>query len=222
MTKLNTLQKIGGISAILEAVIYITAFIVYGAVLIYPPANSNSIQELSFLSDNHLILSVMNLIMYVLFGILLVALVLAIHQRLKIKSPALSQAASVFGLIWAGLVIATGMISNIGINAVIELGKIDPEQAMIIWSSIGIVTEGLGGGNEIVGGVWVLILSIGALKGRIFSKPLIFLGVAVGLAGILTIYPADVFAEVFGVSQIIWFTWMGIVMLRDASKSVIE
>ena len=40
MARLNNLQKIGGISAILEAVIYITAFIVYGAVLVYPPANA--------------------------------------------------------------------------------------------------------------------------------------------------------------------------------------
>ena len=218
MAKLSDLQKIGGISAILEAVIYITAFIVYGAVLVYPPANADSAQELSFLSDNQIILSVMNLIMYVLFGILLTVLVLAIHQRLKKKSLALSQVASVFGLIRVGLVIATGMISNIGLNSVIELGETEPEQAMLIWSSIGIVTEGLGGGNEIVGGFWVLLLSFGALKGRSLSKPLIFLGIAVGLAGILTIYPADVFTEIFGVSQIIWFIWLGIFMLRNTPK----
>jgi len=219
MARLNNLQKIGGISAILEAVIYITAFIVYGAVLVYPPANADTVQELSFLSDNQIILSVMNLIMYVLFGILLAVLVLAIHQRLKEKSPALSQIASVFGLIWVGLVIATGMISNIGLISVIELGETEPEQAMLIWSSIGIVTEGLGGGNEIVGGIWVLLLSFGALRGRNLSTPLIYLGIAVGLAGILTIYPADVFTEIFGVSQIIWFIWLGIFMLRDASIS---
>ena len=217
---MNNLQKTGGIAAILEAVIYITAFIVYGVVLVYPPIDADSALELKFLTDNQLILSVMNLIIYVLFGILLAILVLAIHQRLKEFSPVLSQIASVFGLIWVGLLIAGGMIGNIGLNSVVELGTKEPEQAMLIWSSVSIVTEGLGGGNEIVGGIWVLLISIIALKGNLFSKPLIFLGILVGIAGILTIYPLDVFAEFFGISQIIWFMLMGIFMLRNAPKSV--
>lgn len=217
---MNNLQKAGGIAAILEAVIYITAFIVYGAVLVYPPINADSIQELRFLTDNQLILSVMNLIIYVLFGIFLAVLVLATHQRLKEYSPVLSRIASVFGSIWVGLVIASGMIGNIGLNSVVELGAKEPEKAMLIWSSVSIVTEGLGGGNEIVGGIWVLLLSLASIKERSFPKSFIFLGVVVGLAGILTIYPLDVFTEIFGISQIIWFMLMGIFMLRNAPKSI--
>lgn len=217
---MNNLQKTGGIAAILEAVIYITAFIVYGAVLVYPPIDADSIQELRFLTDNQLILSVMNLIIYVLFGIFLAVLVLAIHQRLKEFSPDLSKIASVFGLIWVGLVIASGMIANIGLNSVVELGAKEPEKAMLIWSSVSIVTEGLGGGNEIVGGIWVLLLSLASIKEKSFPKSFNFFGVVVGLAGILTIYPLDVFTEIFGISQIIWFMLMGIFMLRNAPKSV--
>jgi hypothetical protein len=174
---MNNLQKMGGIAAILEAVIYITAFIIYGAVLVYPPINADSVQELRFLTDNQLILSVMNLVIYVLFGVLLAVLVLAIHKRLKEFSPVLSQIASVFGLIWVGLVIASGMIGNVGLNSVVELGANEPEQAMLIWSSVNIVTEGLGGGNEIVGGIWVLLLSLASVKQKIFPKSIIFLGI---------------------------------------------
>ncbi len=220
MAALKNVQKLGGISAILEAIIYIIAFIIYGAVLVFPPNDANTIQELKFLSDNQTTLMVMNLIIYVLFGILLSVLVLAIHQRLKNTSYLLSQIASVFGLIWVGLVIASGMIANIGLDSVIRIGAKEPEQAMLIWKSVEIVTEGLGGGNEIVGGVWVLLLSIAALKGKSFSKPLVFLGCIVGSAGILTIYPADIFTEIFGLSQIIWFIWLGIFMLRNSQKSV--
>lgn len=58
---------------------------------------------------------------------------------------------------------------------------------MLIWSSVGIISEGLGGGNEVVDAIWVLLPSIIALKGQLFPKPLIFIGIAVGVAGILTI-----------------------------------
>jgi hypothetical protein len=211
------LQKIGGIFAIFEALIYIAAFIVYGGILVYPNANASVLEELNFLSNNYLALSLLNLISYVLFGILLTVLVQAIHQRLKNYSPNFSKLAYVFGILWVGLVIASGMIANIGLNSVIEIGANEPEKAMLIWSSVSIISEGLGGGNEIVGGIWVLLLSSIALKGQLFSKPLIFLGIVVGTAGVLTIYPLEIFTEIFGISQIIWFLWIGIFMIRNPS-----
>ncbi len=169
---------------------------------------------MNFLNDNYLTLSILNLISYVLFGIILAVLVLAIHHRLKNYSPIFSKLASVFGIIWVGLVIASGMIGNIGLNSVIASGIKEPESAMLVWSSVSIISEGIGGGNEIVGGIWVLLLSIIALKGQLFSKPLIFLGLLVGIAGILTIYPLEIFTEIFGISQIIWFLWIGVFMIR--------
>lgn len=208
------LQKIGGLCSILEALIYIFAFVVYGGILVYPNANASAVEQLNFLTDNYLILSILNLVSYVLFGIVLSVLVLAIHQRLKSKSPTLSNLASIFGIIWVGLVIASGMIANIGLNSMLDIGVKDPENAMLIWSSVSIVSEGLGGGNEIVGGIWVLLISIIALKEHIFSKPLNLVGIIVGIAGILTIYPLDIFTEIFGISQIIWFLWIGISMIR--------
>ncbi len=213
---MRTLQKSGGIASILEALIYIVAFIIYGAILEYPPTNASSQQELTFLSDNQVIFSFLNLLMYVIFGILLSILVLALHKRIKEHTPDLSSIASVFGFLWVGLVIASGMIGNIGLSKVIEIGSNDPEQAMQIWSTVTIVTEGLGGGNEIVGGIWVLLLSIAALKGKSLPKSLNYLGLIVGLAGIATVYPAEIFTEVFGITQIIWFLWLGIFMLKSA------
>lgn len=218
--ELKTLQKIGGVCAISEGLIYIAAFIVYGGILVYPNANASAVEDLQFLSENYLTLSILNLVTFVLFGILLAVLVLAIHHRLRDYSPAFSKLASAFGIIWVGLVIASGMIANIGLNTVIEIGTTEPENAMLIWSSISLVSEGLGGGNEIVGGIWVLLLSTIALKGQLFSKPINFLGILVGIAGILTIYPLDIFTEIFGISQIFWFIWVGIFMIHKPSISV--
>ncbi len=218
--KSNNIQLVGGVAAILEAIIYIIAFIVYGGVLVYPKTDATSVEKLDFLTENYSTLSILNLMSYVLFGILLAVLVLAIHQRLKNYYPYLSNVASVFGIIWVGLVMASGMIANIGLNTVVDMGTQDADNAMLLWSSIGVVTEGLGGGNEIVGGLWVLLISIIGLKAKVFSGPLNYLGLLVGITGILTIYPLDVFTEVFGLSQIIWFLWLGITMLRTKTPTI--
>ena len=208
------IQKIGGVCAILEGLIYIVAFIFYGAILVYPNANASVSERLDFLTENHPVFSLLTFTSYILFGILLVALVVAIHHRLKTFAPISSQITSVFGMIWAGLVIASGMINNIGLNAIIEMGSKEPENAMLLYSATNIITEGLGGGNEIVGGIWVLLLSLTALKGHLFSKPLNVLGILIGVAGILTIYPLDIFKEIFGIGQIVWFLWIGTFMIR--------
>ncbi len=214
---MNKLQKIGGVFAIFEAIIYVSAFVFFGAFWNFP-TDADSVQKFAFLAENQVILSIVNLIMYVLFGIFLAVLVLAINERLKSNTPTLSQIASIFGVVWVGLVIASGMIANIGLSAVLELSTKEPEQAMTVWRAIYSVVEGLGGGNEVVGGLWVLLLSFAALKGDELSKRLNYLGLFVGIVGILTVYPAEVFTEIFGVSQIVWFSWLGAVMLAS-SKS---
>ncbi len=214
---MNKLQKIGGVSAIFEAIIYVSAFVFFGAFWNFP-TDADSVQKFAFLAENQVILSIVNLIMYVLFGIFLAVLVLAINERLKSNTPTLSQIASIFGVVWVGLVIASGMIANMGLSAVLELSTKDPEQAMTVWRAIYSVVEGLGGGNEVVGGLWVLMLSFAALKGDELSKRLNYFGLFVGIVGILTVYPAEVLTEIFGVSQIVWFSWLGAAMLAS-SKS---
>ncbi len=213
---MTQLQKMAGVAAISEAIIYLSAFVFFGAFWDFP-AGADATKKFAFLADNQIILSIVNLIMYVLFGLLLAVLVVAIHERLKEKTPALSQVASVFGILWVGIVIASGMIFNIGLAAAIKLSIKDPEQAMTVWLTINTVVEGLGGGNEIVGGLWVLLLSIAALKSNTFSRKLNYLGLFVGLAGIFTVYPADILTEIFGLSQLVWFAWLGMIMLKEAT-----
>lgn len=60
-------------------------------------------------------------------------------------------------LIWAGLVIASGMVASVGLEAVATLHAKDVAQAVTAWVAIAAIQDGLGGGVEIVGG------SVGAL-----------------------------------------------------------
>ena len=105
---------------------------------------------------------------------------------------------------------------QLGAGVVVDLFSKDPAQATTVWVAIDSVLSGLGGGNEIVGGLWVLLLSWAALRSGKLPKVLNYLGVLVGLAGILTVVPAfELLMDVFGLGQIVWFAWLGIVMLRN-------
>jgi len=210
----NKLQKIGGVAALFEAAIYISAFIFFGVFWDYP-INVDDAQKLAFLTNHQVILSIVNLTIYVAFGFFLAVMVVALHQRMETKTPNLSRIASVFGIIWVGLVIASGMIANVGLGAVIDLSAKNTEQAMALWVVINTIVEGLGGGNEVVGGLWVLLLSAAALKINEFHKSLNCFGIFIGIIGILTIYPAEILTEIFGLSQIIWFSWIGLAMLKN-------
>lgn len=211
---MNNLQKIGGVAALFEAAIYISAFVFFGAFWDYP-VSADDEQKFIFLTNNQATISIVNLAMYVAFGLFLAVLVLAIHQRMKTKAPVLSQMASVFGIIWVGLVIASGMIANVGLGAVIDLSAKNSEQAMTLWVVINTIVEGLGGGNEVVGGLWVLLLSVAGLKIFELPKLLNCFGLFIGSVGILTIYPAEILTEIFGLGQILWFSWLGMTMLMS-------
>jgi hypothetical protein len=53
---------------------------------------------------------------YVGFAIFLVILALALYERLKAGSVAMVQTATAVGITWACLLIAAGMIANIGLG----------------------------------------------------------------------------------------------------------
>jgi hypothetical protein len=84
-----------------------------------------------------------------------------------------------------------------------------------MWRTVYTVVEGMGGGNEVVGGLWVLLISIAALQSQTLPKAFNVVGLFVGSVGVLTVYPADVLTEIFGVSQIVWFSWLGVTLLKS-------
>jgi hypothetical protein len=211
---MKALQIFSGWSAIGEGVIYILAFVYFGALWAFPHGGDPA-QMVSFLSENQLSLSVITFLMYILFGCLLAVLVVGIYQRLRDPCPALIQVATLFGAVWVGLVVASGMISNIGLAYVLSAAPESPERAMEAWGVINVIVESLGGGNELMGGLWVLLLSVAAIKAKEFPLQLNYLGLVVGAAGISTVYPAEILTEIFGVTQIVWFIWLGVVLLRN-------
>lgn len=223
MNKLH-LQKIGGFAALIEAATYVVGLVLFATILApYTIGDPDPGESVAFLADNQNIMYMWNLIIYMINGVFLVVLALALYERLKAGSPAIVQTATAFGLIWAGLIVASGMIFNVGLlGTVVDLNGEDPAQATAVWLALDSVQSGLGGGNELVGGLWVLLVSWAALQAGGLPRALNYLGVVIGVAGLVTIVPGiemigavSGLGVIFGLGFIVWFVWVGIIMLRS-------
>jgi Domain of unknown function (DUF4386) len=217
---MKSLQKMGGFAALYEAVAYLVGIAFFLFAMDYPGIVEPA-QKVALLVDNQVSMYLTTLFMYVVFGVFLVVLVLALYERLKAGAPVLMQVATAFGLIWAGALIASGMVFSAGIAPVVALYGQDPAQAASVWLAIESVANGLGGANgEILGGCWTLLICWAALRTGGLPRALGYLGVVVGGVGIISTIPGlNDLSGVFGMGQIVWFVWLGILMLRRSPNA---
>ncbi len=212
---MSKLQKWGGAAALYEALAYIIGFVGFIAV-VNVGGLTDPLEKVAAIVENQGLLTALHLIVYVAWGATLVVLSLALHERLDGKRSALARTATAFGIIWAVLVIASGMIYNVGMETVAGLQASNPDQAATVWLAIESVFNGLGGGVEVVGGIWVLLLSVAGLRSGNLSRTFNYFGYLVGAAGVVSVVPAlsEISASLFGLTQIVWFAWLGVAMLR--------
>ncbi len=219
---MKNLQKMGGVAALYEAAAYLIALVGYllvvGTMDVVDP-----VEKVSTLVNNKAFLYILNLIAYIFWGFFQIALALALYERLKAGSPALVQTATGIGLVWACVIIASGMISNVGMATVVDLYAKDPQHAATVWLAIESVANGLSGaGGETLGGTWVLLSSLVALRVGELPKALNYFGVVLGLAGLLSTVPSLFMPVVFvfALGKIVWLIGLGIVMLRSRTSAI--
>ncbi len=215
---MKTLQKAGGIAALYMAISYLIGIVIFLVVLDYLSI-TDPVEKLALNIEKQTVIFSTNLLMYVFFGFALIVLSLALYDRLKATAPALMQAATAIGIIWAGSLIASGMVANAALATVVDIHAKSPIQAVLAFQGMEAMANGLGNANgEILGGMWTLLVSIAALRTGEFSKGLSILGLFVGVVGILTIIPTLTdFTGLFGLGQIGWLAGLGIVLLRSES-----
>jgi Domain of unknown function (DUF4386) len=217
--KMSDLQKVGGLAALYMAAAYALGIVLFLVVLDYPNI-TDAAQKIALVVDKQLILHATNLILYVVFGVALIVLVVALYERMKGGTPALTRVASAIGLIWAGSLIASGMVANAGISPAVALHAKDPALAAMAWAQIEAVANGLGNANgEILGGLLTLLTSWAGLRAGSLPRVLNYLGVVVGLIGIASTVPGlNDLAGIFGIGQILWFVGLALVMLRGTAR----
>jgi len=218
-------MRIGGAAATIQALCYVLGFALLATSM--NPGNTEGwtqVQKLEFILERESLFIFWNIAIYVVFGAALVVLSVVLHRLLQPGAPLVASIGTPFGLIWAGLVVASGMVANVGLAWVSGAYETGAEAAAQTWTVIGIVQDGIGGGVEVVGGLWVLIISVASLRARaVLPRPVNLLGLAVGVCGTATIVPSlSELGAVFGLLQIAWFVGIGVVLLRanDAHQIV--
>ena len=223
---MNDLQKIGGVAALIAAATYVVGLGLFFTLLApyYGTKDLDLGQFVAFLADNQAIVFIWHLIIFVVNGVFLVVLALALHQRLKAGSPAIVQTATAFGFIWAALVFAGGLVAINGLGVVVDLYGKDPAQAATVKLALDSVESGINNSDRLVGALWVLLVSWAALRAGGLPRALNYLGVVLGVAALVsTVVPALKDAgAVFGLGLIVWWAWLGIVLLRSSPSPVAQ
>lgn len=220
MTTTKSTHKPAGLAAIYLAAALVAAMIYFLIGTNYPSVTDPA-DKVELLVGNQLGIQVMYLIAYVGFGLALAALALGLQPLLAAASPKTARVASAIGLIWAGMLVASGLVYIVGMGSVVDLNATDPVAAVAAWQAIEPVALGLGGaGGEVLGGTWVLLVSLAALHGHALPKWLNWLGLVVGTAGIASTLPGLAAATIpFGLLVIAWFAGLGVHLLRKQATT---
>lgn len=214
-----TPQRWGGVAALAVAATYVAGFAAMAAYLVpagFVDAVSDPAGSVEFLLSHQAALYCWYLLLYLFGGAALVMVVIGVHDRVVRSEPTLSALATAFGLIWAGLLLASGMVALLSQRAVVELSATERTAAESTWVTAGVLQDALGGGIELVGALWVLMVAAATLRSRMFSRGLAGLGAVIGIAGLATLVPAaaEPAMSVFGLGFIVWFAWAGHDLLR--------
>lgn len=212
-------QKAGGAAAVYIALALLAAMPYFLLVVDYMGARTAA-EKVALITANHASMYAMYLATYVFYGIALGVLAFALYDRMKDRAPATMRAATAIGLLWSFALVASGMIFNYGMTTIVDLTATDPTQAQMSWLAIESVAQALGGaGGEILGGLWILLVSVVALRSGALPKLLGWFGVVVGAVGLASVVPPLRDASIaFGLMLIAWFVWVGAVLMKTKAR----
>lgn len=215
------LQKVGGILCIYAGVAYLAMIIFFLGIVDYTGI-SDAGEKIQMFAQNQGGFYAIYLFGYEIFGLALVVVSLALYERLK-GSSSISKAAAVYGIIWSALLIGAGTLFNRAIIQSIEMYTTDPTGAIAFWNATEAAALSISfADGEILGGIWTLLVSIAAIRTKCFNKGVNYLGIVAGTAGVLSVIP---FVNqiggtgVFGIGQLIWLIWMGILMIKEKTNN---
>lgn len=220
---MGKLYRKTGISAMILTLIYLVG-IVMNLSMLDTSGIEDPVALVAFMGEHEALMYIWITLLYVVFGIVLVYFSLGIYDVLKKRAMSGARLALIFGLIWSVLVIASGMVHNVGMQMALELYESSPLEAGEFFRVINGIHIGLGGGNEIPGGIWTILISLAAVKSGYFKRWISLLGIVVGIAGVLTIVPVffDIVVTIFALGQMIWWVALGVSLLKMPESVTIQ
>jgi hypothetical protein len=214
---MKNLQKIGGIAALVQGILFIVFPLFLFVIL--PSQGLQATTGPNFLADPAIVLTAASTTALVsIFGLLdvpiavsLILIVLALHERLQADSPMMMRIAAGAGLVGTVLFLAVGMVRFTSISQLAALYSHDQAGVAAAYLAADTIVEGLNNAAVFAFGWWVLLASWAGLQTGGLPKLLCSLGLLLGVSGIITFV-----LPVPPVLGIVWFPWLGAVLLGDA------
>jgi hypothetical protein len=215
------LQRAGGAAALAAALAFVFVFALVATTLAPMTAPELAFGEYLGLHQAHgTLIYIWHFSMYIAFGLCLVVVALALHERLKAASPPLSAIAAALGLMYSAFVILGGLLTIHGDEAVLALASRDPAGADALRRTIAAITLCVDSSDRLLGCLWIGLVGLAAFKPRTLPRGLAFLSFLIGAPGIIGMAFPSLLAlsYVFGIGIIGWLSWLGIVMLRGRGR----
>jgi hypothetical protein len=215
---MNSIQKIGGIGAVMMATYFVWIFTFVFAVLpaqgfTTPEALIDPVKGLTSWTNSPALylLSLADL----LFAAGLALAVLALYARLRSESASGVQIGTVAGLVAVPLFLATGMTAIIGIPQIIGMYQDNPNGASAAYAAVNALNSALGFAAVFAYGWWLGFVNWNALRAGTLPKPLALVGLVLAVACIL-FFAIQMLAPITLVLGLVWSLWLGIVLLQSA------
>lgn len=201
---MTSFKKLATISAAYGGLSYIGGIFVYLQLLKYDSATSAS-EQLTIIGSNAVLVHITTLHIYVLFSFAIILLATYLYLKLKELQPILGLLSLITGVVWATILIASGFIS-MAVTTLLMNGTTVSDLTSA-WQTLDIISNALGGGNELIGGIFTGLLSLAMYKARYSGKATSILGALVFIGGTISALPylADIGIGIFVISQILWF-----------------
>ncbi|MGB0865611.1 MAG: hypothetical protein ACPGSC_03835 [Granulosicoccaceae bacterium] len=195
------------VAALVCGLAFVVGFVLLlGPLSLYVKNSLDADFALRFLQQHSTWLYLWNFTIYVVFGIALVFFCIALYLQSGCRHSMLPMVMLCFGCIWATHAIAAGMLANVGLARVLALAEIDASIAASVWLNNYTIKLGLGGSNEIIGGLWLVVASLSGRSKGVLGARLGGYGVLVGVCGCSTVIPVwQEMGAVFGLGVIGWF-----------------
>lgn len=155
--------------------------------------------------------------MYLVNGVCLVILAVALYERMHVAAPAIMKVATLLGLMWASFVILSGLIVLYGTEAWMALAAEDPGQGETLKNTLDTITLSIDRSDTYLGCLWVGLVSMAGLGTHTLPKAIALFGILISLSGLIgTGIPGLTgISYVFGAGAILWWFGLGIILLGN-------
>lgn len=216
---MNDYFKLGAMASFTCAICFILGL---SLIMIWVPEfNDGPEQRLRTLSEHSRLMQVWYFIIYVVFSISILILSSYLLKRVEQEQSLLQKMTMLYSYLWATYVFASGLIAILSIELMFGSWLQIHGAMSDIWRDVYSVQMGLGEGVEWVGGIWIVLITLCLYKQHCFSKTVHFFGFIIAPFGLLTVIPSlGIFGAVFGSLQLIWFIWLGVLILQKGPQRV--